>query len=101
MTGELVPVTRPDGRVYRPRKAPRAVEVDNPDGQGNEPGSYIYVLGTHDVARAYELASARWRGVEGLTAEQTWLRLMMRDGDQVFDHDPVRGAAAVIFEVFG
>ena len=100
---ELVPVARPDGRIYQPVKPPRAYLVDDHYAAPNEPSGYVYVLGTHDVERAYSLAEllAKRDGVaiDRTTAEQTWIRQTIRDGDPFFDIDPVRGAAAVSFDV--
>lgn len=98
---DLVPVVRPDGRVYKPRKLPRAQVVQNVDDR--EPYAWVLVLGTHDVDRAHALA-ARVAAGEGMyadraTAERTWMRLAMRNGDPVYDRDPVRGAATVTFVV--
>jgi len=98
---ELVPVTRPNGKVYRPRKAPRAQLVDNTDDR--EPYAWVFVLGTHDVESALPLAE-RVAASEGMqpdrdSAEKTWMRLAMRNGDRVYDIDSVRGAATVTFEV--
>lgn len=96
---DLVPVVRPDGRIYRPHKAPRALLV----ADDRDPYAWIYVQGTHDVDRAYNLAVrlARSQGVaiDRETANRTWIRAAMRDGDPVFDYDPVKGAAAVSFDV--
>lgn len=103
MADDLVPVTRPDGRVYKPRKAPKAWFVEDPDARPDEPDAYVYVLGTHDIDRAYRLAEelARWQGValDRSTAEQTWIRQTIRDGNPYFDIDRVKGAAAVSFDV--
>lgn len=98
-----IEITRPDGRIYKPSKPPRGVLVDDSYAQPNEPTSYVYVLGTHDVNVAYELAR-QIAASEGMkadvhSAERTWLRLAMRNGERVYDHDPVKGAAAVTFEV--
>lgn len=100
---DLVPVARPDGRIYQPVKAPRAYLVDDSYAAQNEPDGYVYVLGTHDVERAYNLAVhlAHRDGVaiDRETAHQTWIRQTIRDGDPFFETDPVRGAAAVSFDV--
>lgn len=103
MSGELAPVTRPDGRVYKPRKPPRGVLVEDHDARTGEPDAYVYVLGTHDVERAFQLAT-QIAATERLKADrdsawQTWIRQTIRRGDPVFDVDLVRGAAAVVFEV--
>lgn len=91
---DLVPVTRPNGNVYRPRKAPSAVEIWNDD----EGCVWVYVLRTHDIERAWNLACG-WMGAERDTAEPAWVRHVMRDGDHWYERDEVRGAPCVIFEV--
>lgn len=96
---ELTAVVRPNGRTYRPRKPPRAFEIMNYDAWGEVPG-WIYVIGTNDIATAYQLASGNWRGVDLGSAEQTWLRDTIRNGERCHEYDPVRGAPAVIFEWF-
>lgn len=96
---DLVPVTRPNGKVYRPRKGPRGIRIDDWDARDDDPNAWVYVLGTHDVERAYQLAIKISYGVQRDTAEQCWLRQTMRDGDACFDYDDVRGAASVTFEV--
>ncbi len=98
--GELVAVTRPDGRIYKPRKGPRAVLVDNPDDM-RSPFGWVFVLGTHDVDRAFELACTLGEGVERSSATLTWMRLAIRNHELFYDYDPVRGAATVSFEVVG
>lgn len=87
-------VVRPNGKLYRPRKPIRQLGLvgdymDIPDA--------VVVLGTHDVEKAREFARpymcAHLRG-----GEATWLRSVMRDGNEVYEYDPVRGAACVVFE---
>ena len=94
-------ITRPNGKVYKPRKAPRAQLVDNIDALG--PYAWVFVLGTHDVELAHRLAepvaAAEGMRADRESAEQTWMRLAMRNGDPVYDRDPVRGAATVTFGV--
>jgi hypothetical protein len=96
MANPLPPVTRPNGKVYQPRKPVRAMEVDW--NYGDE--TRIAVFGTHDIDRAYKLAASIWSDdVYQDTAEQEWWRLVMRNGEHRYEHDPVRGAAVVIFQV--
>jgi hypothetical protein len=98
---ELVEITRPNGKVYRPRKEPRAQLVDNADDC--EPYAWIFVHGTHDMDRAWDLAqpeaSRHGMVADRESAHQTWMRLAMRNGDPVYDIDPIRGTATVTFEV--
>ncbi len=86
---DLVPVERPNGKVYRPRRLPRAVQVENRDDVYG-PSGWLYVLGTHDVDRATRLAEGHWEQVDLATAKQAWMRLTMRGGDHVYESDPVR-----------
>jgi hypothetical protein len=88
---DLVPVIRPDGRVYRPRKPPRATIVDV-DGR-----TYVYVLGTHDEPRGRALAQ-RLTNVDPYANPPTWQRLAIRNGERWFVQDDVRGAPCLIFE---
>lgn len=88
---ELVPVTRPNGKVYRPRKPPRAVPVED-----DRDGSTVYVLGTHDVERARALAQ-RVTTVCPYPRAESWHRLGMRNGDPYYVYDDVRGAPSLVF----
>lgn len=86
----LVPVTRPDGRVYRPRKI-RCVDGD----QGWGDPLFVIVLGTHDIEAARKLAEDRaaWIDPE-ITLKggrAGWYRV-------TGDRDEARGAAGVMFE---
>lgn len=96
---DLVAVTRSNGKVYRPRKAPRAIQVDNTWAWEDEADSVIVVLGTHDIERAFGLAAKHWPGAQKETAHRTWVRETIRSGDRTIAYDPVRGAAAVTFDV--
>lgn len=95
---DLVPVTRPNGKIYRPRKPPRWIRIDDWDSE-DEPNSWVYVLGTHDIDRAWQLAQGVY-GADRSTAEQCWIRHTMRDNEHCYDLDEIRGAAAVTFEVW-
>jgi len=97
---ELVPVTRPNGKVYRPRKAPVAVGAEDVDDGRTE----IYVLRTHDIDTALPLAQAEARrldvgSVDPDSAERWWLRGTIRNGERCYDPDAERGCPAVFFEV--
>lgn len=98
MIDALVEVVRPNGKIYRPRKPPRSIRIDDWDSE-DEPNSWVYVLGTHDIERAWQLAQ-RVYGTDRDTAEQTWIRHTMRDNEHCYDLDDIRGAAAVTFEVW-
>lgn len=48
MAGGVVnhePITRPNGKVYRARKPPRAVMVEPDDSNWREHRTFVYVLG--------------------------------------------------------
>ncbi len=97
---ELEPVTRPNGKVYQPIKRPVAVETDE-DHRGD---SWVYVLRTHHLDLAYQLAAkhAAWLGwgdVDRDSAERTWIRDAFWSGERVWLTDPVRGCPAVVFGV--
>lgn len=89
-------LVRPNGKVYRPRKPPRAVLVDQ-----EESGRwYVYVFGTDDEARARELAQ-RLEAVEPHSEPLTWVRDGFRDGERAYIVDEVRGTPCLIFHVEG
>jgi hypothetical protein len=93
----LVPVTRPDGRVYRPRKVIALGVADADDFLCG-----VVVLGTHDVtvARLLAEAYARWQTGEGTEAaepEAGWFREGLDYGNPVWMRDEVRGRAGVWF----
>lgn len=89
------PVVRPNGKVYQPVKLPVARGVEDHHGD-----LHIYVLRTHQVERAYQLATSMGLGdVDRESAECTWIRDTYWNGERVYDTDPVRGCAAVTFEV--
>jgi hypothetical protein len=93
-------VTRPNGRIYRPRKPPRGLPVVN----YRDDVEWIYIIGTHDVERARSLAEqiATRDGYEldsTRAPERSWQRLAMRNGDQMYVPDEVHGAPTIIFKV--
>ena len=93
----LVPVTRPDGRVYRPRKI-IAYAVAGED----ELLSGVMVLGTHDVERARVLADryAAWQLGEDCTAaspQAGWYREGYEAGRPMWLRDEKKGRAGVWF----
>ena len=92
-----VPVERPDGRLYRPRKVIANAVVDD-----DEILTAVVVLGTHDVARAQPLADdyAAWqlgRGYVAVNPVTGWWRDGWSYGRRVWLPDPVRGRAGVWF----
>lgn len=99
MIDALVEVVRPNGKIYRPRKPPRWIHLDpDPDARSG-PHGWLYVLGTHDIERAWELVRNVY-GADHSTAVRTWIRHTMRDNEHCYDSDTIRGAAAVTFEVW-
>lgn len=97
---DLAPVKRPNGKIYRPRKIRAIYAEDEYARRGN-----VYVLGTHDVYRALELASAEARYRIGSAnfmidaiGEVGWWRTAMDRGERVVVWDEFRGAAGVRFE---
>lgn len=94
---DLPPVTRPNGKTYRPRQIV-AHGWDN-DDYGDGCGAII--LGTHDVARARRLAESAcsdWHGSRyAISPVVGWFRDGFRDGRRSWITDEVRGAAGVMF----
>lgn len=89
-------VVRPNGKVYRPRKGlrQRGYVVDDFHASWTP---FVAVFGTHDIEKATEYARPfMYAGLK--PGKPGWLRDTIRDGEPFFDHDPVRGAACVIFE---
>jgi hypothetical protein len=93
---DLVPVTRPNGKVYRPRKQPHAEACK--DNYYGEPG--VIVVGTHDVDRAERLANA----VGGLDEpaflyprKREWRRDGMHCGQREWVFDEEHGVPCVVF----
>ncbi len=111
MSGDLVPagygltpVTRPNGKIYQPRKGPIAYLLDN-DDDWRAPCAQVLVVRTHDVARAHALA-LKLETVDPNPHPPTWFRLMLRSGGQVWvgDSDPkswpaCHGMPGMLFDV--
>lgn len=98
---ELTPVERPNGKIYRPRKI-RAIYCENPYGHRND----VFVLGTHDLIGALEVAAGEVRYRLGgpyflidAVGEIGWWREMLHNGERVVIADEVRGAAGIRYEV--
>lgn len=98
---ELIPITRPNGKVYRPRKI-REIYCENDYGRRND----VFVLGTHDLlgAAGRAVAEARYRighseFLLDAVGEIGWWREMVQRGERVVISDEVRGAAGIRFEV--
>ena len=90
-------ITRPDGRIYRPRKPGlRAHAWEGDDEQG------VIVFGTLDPTEAEAFAlesSAYWYGTGGAVVdpEPDWFRDCFRWGERRWERDEVRGAPGVKF----
>jgi len=93
----LVPIKRPNGKLYCPRKlSSNAVSDDGGVLDG------VIVLGTHDVSVAQPLADryASWQLGAGYTAASPragWYRDGMSNGERTWITDEVRGRAGVWF----
>jgi hypothetical protein len=93
-TIDLVPVTRPNGKTYRPRKPPRAYECE--DQRYGLSG--VVVLGTHDIERAARLANGLLdEPVSLYPRRREWLRDGMSSGERQWMQDEVHGAPCVVF----
>jgi hypothetical protein len=93
----LEPVTRPNGKVYHPRRIV-AYEVAG-DGDYDDG---VLVLGTHDIPRAQVLADRVAKRLAGSTftaacPEAGWWRDGFEGGERRWVWDGVRGRAGVMF----
>lgn len=104
-TETLTPVPRPDGRAYRPRKAPEAL-ITGYDGDIEG----VIVLRTHDVDRARRLAvqvltadvGGPDEGWELTAPDLRWGHFRpdrATDGLMWMDHEDGSGTPAVWFSV--
>ena len=97
MSDEII--TRPDGRIYRPRKVVAHAISDRYD----DDLIGVVVLGTHDILRARALADeyVAWQiGSEftAVTHHTGWWRDGFEYGHRVWVSDPVKGRAGVMFQ---
>lgn len=93
----LESITRPDGRVYRPRKI-----AGYPVADADDLISGVCILGTHDMAVAQPLAdecAAYWveTGYVAAGPETGWFREGYENGRPMWQRDEVRGRAGVMF----
>lgn len=91
------PVTRPNGKLYRPRKV-TGHAVANEDDEVTA----IIVLGTHDITRAQALANqcaAAWvdGGYVAVDPITGWFRNGYEYGCRAWVDDPGHGRAGVWF----
>ena len=97
MNATLPPITRPDGRTYRPRKVIACAIIDE-----DEILSGVIVFGTHDPERAAPLAQdfVTWQlgaGYAPLYSGGGWWRDGFEGGRRVWLSDDERGRAGVMF----
>lgn len=95
----LAPITRPDGRVYRPRKL-SVSSVCNSD----EEVEAVVVFGTHDHQAVQALAEREARSLvdSGTTAvfdQIVWWRDGFSGGRRAYVTDEVRGRAGCLFDI--
>lgn len=96
---ELEPITRPNGKVYRPRKVV-TWKWENEGYPNDDCG--VVVLGTQDLDRALKAADRAikfWYDTDLVPAnpEVNWFRLGYSYGDLVWLRDETSGRAGVMF----
>jgi len=98
MNEPLPPITRPNGKVYRPRKL-TAGAWENDDYRDDWAGCFVF--GTHDIDLARPLAEEECRFAFGvqhvIKPELVWIRDGFESGERRWVYDEVRGRAAVRF----
>lgn len=88
-------ILRPDGRMYRPRKPPRAILV-------GDDYDCVLVLGTHDLKLAQETAQ-KLLSVElgsdftACSSERGWFEEKFRWGERTWIYNSERGQAGIMF----
>ncbi len=88
---ELAVVTRPNGKVYRARKA--IIQVGFTDWDED---AWVAILRTHDIAAATAIATPYQLSYLA-TPELGWLRKTIRDGEPWYEYDAVSGVPCVLF----
>jgi hypothetical protein len=86
-------IIRPNGKPYTPRKGLRQIGFDHEDGHT----SYVVVLGTHDIEKAREFGRP-YQCAYLVKPYKGWGRWTIRNGEEWWEFDDVRGAAGVVFE---
>jgi hypothetical protein len=95
------PVTRPNGKAYKPRRITYD-RWDNEEAYGGD-GCGAIILGTHDIEAARPIADQivrEWDNEYVATKPEVgWFRLSYAGyrGDMVWARDEVRGRAGVMF----
>ena len=98
----LVPVTRPNGKVYRPRKVSAHHWSNQEVGYSDDRG--VVILGTQDFEACREFATRMaqyWDlGTVVDNPRVGWFRDGYQYGNRWWVDDTERGAAGVIWEAF-
>lgn len=101
MSAHLESTTRPNGKVYRPRRPPRVEEYGDGDGSTG-----VMVLGTHNAFHAGLLAAGSINAYDLDPTNLTvcWLKLVPWDAtgggyDRTWIDDPVTGTPAVMWNI--
>ena len=93
----LLPVERPNGKVYRPRKL-RVAVIDDDYGP-----PFVAVLGTHDAELAHYLACdeahRHFGSVRVTDPRLVWYRKSISNNEPVWIWDSERGAPGVVFAI--
>lgn len=97
MTGcALLPaITRPNGKLYQPRKV-IAYRWEDPWAWNTATQGAI-VFGTHDIDRARPLAE-QLTGAYAVNPQKGWWRDGFANGERTWVHDPCHGRAGVSFD---
>lgn len=94
------PITRPNGKVYRPRKLVAHAWEDPWDYTGAQSG--VVVLGSNDVARvsefAVEMCNYWFLGYYAVNPRTGWYRLGYQSGELRWLIDEECGRAGVFFD---
>lgn len=93
MTETPPPITRPNGKLYRPR----TIRVVGWDWEWGDVPWQVAVLGTHNIALARSHAPRGFHCPRLVRPQLSWMRKGMRDGEPFWVVDDVRGAACVVF----
>jgi len=99
-TAGLPPITRPNGKTYRPRKliAQAVADCDGEDLAG------VVVFGTHDAGRAKRLADRYVAlygdaDMEAVNPDRVWWRDTFSWGSRRYEDDDRHGRAGVRFDI--
>ena len=93
-------LTRPDGRLYRPRTSALLTVPWTNAGQSTPYAEGVIVIGTHDLVRAQHFADAdcrTWYGVSATEPRLDWVRRGYGKLGDDWIADEVRGRPAIWF----